>query len=388
MSAARVSKGLKAIQHNRCRIGTASEAGHGEGNQIMPATRLAGFSRNWAIAVLAAAMLAVLGLAAIALTQPVVPVDPSQVGDVHMYARVVDGLRHGGEFYDTLNANLIAGHYGMQSVFNWRTPFFMSLVALFPSNWGMYALVLLVALAGGGLAVRLAFREFGPIGAGCLVVVEILGLGAALVPSAFLISELPAGFLILLSAMAYGLGARRAGFAAATLALFVRELAAPYIVVCAFLAWREGRRRELALWGVVLVAYAAYFLWHVHMVGLYQRPSDLGDRAGWVQFGGATFVLETAAFNGYFIAAPLWQTAVLLPAAFIGLMAWPGPAGERAALTVFGYLALFALVGKAFDSYWGALFTPLLTLGLLWFPAGLRDLWRAAARRNAEAVTA
>jgi len=354
----------------------------------MPSTRLAGLSRHWAIAILAGLALTVLGLGAIALSQHVAPVDTAQLGDEHMYASVVDGLRQGGDFYDTLRAQLLAGHYGMTSVFNWRTPFFMSLVALFPSNWAMFALVLLVAVAGGFLAVRLAWRELGPIGAGCLVVVEILGLGAALVPGAFLISEVPTGFLILLSAMAYGLGARRTGFAAGALALFVRELAAPYVVVCAFLAWRAGRRRELALWGMALAGYAAYYVWHIHMVGLHQQPGDPGDHAGWVQFGGAGFVLKAAAFDGYFIAAPLWQTAVLLPAAFVGLMAWPDKAGERVALTVFAYLALFAVVGKDFNDYWGALFTPLMILGLVWFPAGLRDLWRAASRQPAGALAA
>jgi hypothetical protein len=352
----------------------------------MPSTRLAGLSRNWAIAVLAIAALALLCLGAISLTQHDAPFDPTKTGDLHMYANVVDGLRHGGDFYDTLRAQLVAGHYGMKSVFNWRTPFFMSLTALMPSNLGMYALVLLTALAGGGLAVWLTCRELGLIAGSSLVAVEILGLGTALVPGTFLISELPTGFLILLSATAYGLGARRTGFAAGALALFVRELAAPYVIICAFLAWRAGRRRELALWGVVLAAYAAYYLWHVQMVGLHQRPGDLGDNAGWVQFGGAVFDLKATAFNGYFTVAPLWETAILLPLACIGLMAWPGPAGERIALTVFAYLALFAIAGKDVNSYWGALFTPLMSLGLIWSPAGLRDLCRAALRRRTEAL--
>jgi len=352
----------------------------------MPSTRLAGLSRNWAIAVLAITVLALLCLGAISLTQHDAPFDPTKTGDLHMYANVVDGVRRGGDFYDTLRAQLVAGHYGMKSVFNWRTPLFMSLTALMPSNLGMYALVLLTALVGGGLAVWLTCRELGLIAGSSLVAVEILGLGTALVPGTFLISELPTGFLILLSATAYGLGARRTGFAAGALALFVRELAAPYVVICAFLAWRAGRRRELALWGVVLAAYVAYYLWHVHMVGLHQRPDDLGDNAGWVQFGGAAFVLKAAAFNGYFTVAPLWETAILLPLACIGLMAWPGPAGERIALTVFAYLALFAVVGKDVNSYWGALFAPLMILGLVWSPAGLRDLWRAAFRRREDTL--
>jgi hypothetical protein len=354
----------------------------------MPSTRLAGLSRNWALGIMITALLAILCFGAIALLQPDGPPDPNKGSDQQMYARVVEGLRHGGDFYETLRAQLSAGHYGMKSVFNWRTPFFMSLVALFPSFWAMYVLIILVALCGAGLAIWLGWRELGPIAAGVLVILEILSLGACLVPKGYLISELPTGFLILFSAAAYGLGWRRAGLGAGVLALFVRELAAPYLLVCAFLAWRERRYRELALWGVVFLVYGVYFLWHVHMVALHQAPTDRGDPSSWVQFGGADFVLNTAAFNGFFIAIPLWITAILLPAAFIGLLAWPGPTGERMALTVFVYLALFAIVGKSFDNYWGALFTPVMTLGLVWLPAGLRDLWRAGRREERETAPA
>jgi hypothetical protein len=349
---------------------------------MMPPTRLAGLSRNWAIAVMVMAGLAFLGLYLAAQIPVPEPTISARGSDQQMYAGVVEALRHGVPYYDALRTGLSAGHYGMQSIFNWRTPFFMSLTALLPSFEVMYVLVILTALAGAVLACALVWRELGPIAAGILTGVEVLSLGTCLVPKGYLISELPTGFLILVSATAYGLGARRTGFGAAVLALFIRELAGPYVLVCAFMAWRERRWRELAAWGIAGLAYGIYFLWHVHMVLAHQNPADHADPSGWVQFGGLEFVLNTAAFNGYFLAVPLWVTAILLPIAFIGLMAWSGPAGERTALTVFFYLALYAVAGKTVDNYWGALFTPLLTMGIVWFPAALRDLLRATFRRR------
>jgi hypothetical protein len=354
----------------------------------MPSTRFAGLARPWALGIIAGAVLAILCLTLIALAQSPDPVDPIKGSDQQMYADVVGNLRQGQNFYDALRTGLSTGHYGMKSVFNWRTPFFMSLVALFPSFWTMQVVVILVTLVAAGLACWLVWREAGPIAAGILVMFEILSLGACLVPKGYLISEMPTGFVILLSASAYGLGMRRTGLATGVLALFIRELAGPYVLVCAFLAWRDRRWRELAAWLVALALYGGYFLWHAHMVALHQQAGDLGDKTSWLQFGGATFVLYTAAFNGIFMAVPLWVTALLLPAAALGLMAWPGPAGERIALTVFGYLALFALAGKGVDSYWGAIFTPVMTLGLIWFPAALRDIWRAARRGNYAQVAA
>jgi hypothetical protein len=353
---------------------------------MMPSTRLAGLSRNWAIAILVLAGLAFLCLSLAAQIPIPEPTISARGSDQQMYAGVVEALRRGVPYYDALRAGLSAGHYGMQSVFNWRTPFFMSVTALLPSFQAMYVLVILLALTGAVLACALVWRELGPIAAGILTGVEVLSLGACLVPKGYLVSELPAGFLILLSATAYGLGARRTGFGAAVVALFVRELAGPYVLVCAFMAWRERRWRELAAWGVALLVYTVYFLWHVHMVMAHQNPADHGDPTGWLQFGGVEFVLSTAAFNGYFLAVPLSVTAILLPIASIGLMAWSGSSGERTALTVFFYLALYAVAGKSVDNYWGALFTPLLSFGLVWFPAALRDLLRAAFRRRPETL--
>ena len=45
-------------------------------------------------------------------------------------------------------------------------------------------------------------------------------------------------------------------------AVFFRDLALPYCVLCAAIAWRQGRRRELALWTLGLAAWLAFFAWH------------------------------------------------------------------------------------------------------------------------------
>ena len=102
---------------------------------------------------------------------------------------------------------------------------------------------------------------------------------------------------------------------------------------------------------------------------------------------GPRFVLDTAAFNGVFITAPLWVTAILLPLALFGLLAWRGEGSARATLTVAVYLALFLFVGKRFDYYWGALYTPLLMLGLPFLPGAVRDLAGALFRRSPAPVS-
>lgn len=344
----------------------------------LPATRFAGLSRRalWGIA--GGLLAAFGGLVVLALFhhhEAVVSV-PENQRDMATYALIVEALHRGQDYYEAVAAALRQNHYGMQSVFNWRTPLLLVGAAAFPSLAWPQMLQEAAALAALLLAARLALREIGLAGAALVLVLGLGSLAMVTVPDSVLMAEVPAGVLILLSASAYGLGWSGLGFAAAVLALFLRELAAPYVLVCALLAWREGRRVELMGWAAVGLAYAAYFLWHAHMVGLHVAPGDPADASGWLQFGGAGFVLETAQFDGVFALAPLWVTALLLPAAWLGLVAWPGAAGERIGLTVSTYLGLFAVAGKVFDAYWGALYTPLLVFGLMWFPFAARDLWR------------
>jgi len=143
----------------------------------------------------------------------------------------------------------------------------------------------------------------------------------------------------------------------------------------------DGRYGELIAWAAGLALFACYFLWHYHMVHTHVAATDTFYRDGWLQFGGVPFVLATAGFSGMLLARPLWITAVLLPLCILGLAAWDGRAGDRIRFTVAAYLVIYLFVGKAFDVYWGALYTPLMMLGLPFVPSAIVDL-AAALRWN------
>jgi len=351
-------------------------------------TRLLGLSRPVAVATLLVLLLVLVGFLVIALAEsqlapPAAPKD----SDMAMYGRLIDHMRQGEDYYAAARTELTQGHYGMQSVFNWRTPFLPWALSLLPANAWAQVLFLLITLTTAIATGRLIFKEMGWVATGALAIILILALGTCMVPQAVVFSEFIAGVLILLSASCYGLKLPYLGLAAAALALFIRELSGPYVLLCIYLAWREKRPGELKAWAVVLIGYAVYFGWHYYKVKLHQAPGDVADHAGWVQFGGAPFVLDTATFNGIFLIAPVWVTAILIPASCLGLLAWPSEAGRRMALTTFCYVTLFAIIGKSYNSYWGAIYSPVMTVGLIWFPAAMRDLWRGLkGRRSARGV--
>ena len=351
---------------------------------VMPITRFRRFRRGPALVVALVTLLAIGVLASMAVSYhgPIdAIVSTPGSGDLATYSQIVDRMRHGEPYYAAAHKELVAGHYGTHSVFNWRLPTLSWAWSALPSNaWAKGALL---ALALVSIATSfLWFNATAGLAAASLVVPALLFNLTSILPNgAELLADVVAGVFILLSVAAYGARWRPAGFFAALIALALKELAAPYVVVCVFMAWRQRRYGELIAWAAGLALFACYFLWHFHMVHAHVVATDTAYRDGWLQFGGVPFVLATAGFNGMLLARPLWITAVLLPLCVLGLAAWDGHAGDRTRFTVAAYLVVYLFVGKSFDVYWGALYTPLMMLGLPFVPGAIRDL-AAALRQN------
>jgi hypothetical protein len=357
----------------------------------LPATRFSRIRRGPALVVVLATLLAMGVLASIAVSYHG-PIDaivstPGN-GDLATYSQIVDDMRRGEPYYQAAHKELVAGHYGTHSVFNWRLPTLSWAWSALPSSgWAK-------ALLTGWAIVTVAVVFFWFSGAEGLAVAlfvlpaTLFNLASLARGGAELLADVVAGVFILLSVAAYGLRWRPAGFLAAAIALSIKELSALYVLVCVFEAWRHRRFGELVAWAAGLAFFACYFLWHYHMVQLHIAPTDTAYKDGWLQFGGVPFVLATAGFNGVLLGAPLWITAILLPLCILGLAAWDGETGDRVRFTVGAYLVLYLFVGKGFDVYWGAFYTPLMMLGLPFVPRAIADLVDALRHNGPPEATA
>lgn len=335
---------------------------------------------GWVLPALTALAMALL--LAVALSRAPVPAvadGAAPAGDAASYARIIERMRAGEGYYSAAHEVLVADGYGTRSVFNWRTPAWPTILALLPPGGGQVLLGVL-GLAGFALTYRMV-RPAGLVAAAVSAVAVALSFASLLAPEAVVFSEVAAGLLILVSVAAYGNGWRWLGFAAAVAALFLRELAILYVLVCVVFAIRGYRWQKFVAWGVALAAYAAYFAWHAWMVLGQLGPMDRAYGEGWIAFGGLDFVLATAGFNGLWSLGPDWLPAVLLPLGLFGLRAAPKGRGFA---TVAVYLAVFLVIGKPFNAYWGALYTPVLMLGLGWvWPATAQAIW-GSGRHAAE----
>jgi hypothetical protein len=158
-------------------------------------------------------------------------------------------------------------------------------------------------------------------------------------------------------------------------ALFVRELAAPYVGIRLALALWRREWREAIGWGVGLSLYGLYFVWHRQQV-LAAMPSHPTVHAlSWIQAGGIRFVLATLTTNAWVMVLPWWIAPFALVGAVLG--ACRAPLVVR--LPVLGYLAAFALVGLPFDWYLG--WIPGMLLPLAWAHLPTAFPRRAAAER-------
>jgi hypothetical protein len=367
------------------------------------------------------ALTMVLGVAVTFVPTPGGSLAPEAAGpgDVALYRAEVDRIHNGESYYQAAAEELTARGYPTRSPFNWRTPLPMWLLGKLPAAaWGR-ALLGMMSLAMMLMAFEALSRERnrGPCGTAALgcancsaqpraaVLHSELALdrtwrrtNASFQPLAcallltgpllltilgdlFVMPALWAGVLVGLSVCAYGLGRPGLGVAFGLAAVFFRELALPYCLLCAVLAWRQAGRTERVAWMLGLLAWLAFFALHCWYVNGLVAADARAHRLGWIHCGGAEFVIATARMNAYLLVLPPWVTALYLLAAMAGLGGWSTPLGTRIGLGACLYLAAFAVVGQSFNQYWGLLVAPLLCFGVARFPASLADLYTAAFRR-------
>ncbi len=300
-------------------------------------------------------------------------------GDLALYEAEADRIRAGENYYDAAAVELHARNYPAASVFNWRTPLPTWLIGKLPTNW--MAAILLDLLAATMLlaAFETMTRKHGwqfPRGLACAVLL-VGPLSAGHFGYAF--SEIWAGVFIGLSICAYGANRPMSGVALGLVAVFFRELALPYCVLAAALAWWYHRPKELAFWIIGLGGWLVWFGWHWLQVSSRIPPDALEHPGGWVQLGGIPFLVSTAQMNVYLLTLPRWISAVYFSAAILGLAGWRTPMGMRVGMTVGLYAAAYCIAGHDFNSYWGYIISPLYCFGLALLPRSVVDLWRAAA---------
>lgn len=327
----------------------------------------------------ARAFLAILGLCSLlgllSLGGPRAPYEEGQGEDFELYQRIVERMRDGEGYYQATGEELRTRGYAVRPSWNWRLPtlaFILSFQSSTHQSLCIFgALAFFSVFLWGQILHRFCSRRRMIFG----LILFILAYLPLLREYPIYFHETWGGMLLSISMAALIQKRWTLSVLFTLLALCVRELAVPYAMILLAGACFQRRRKEALLLGAAMLLYAGLLIAHTTQVNALLRPDDIAK--DWWGLPGWSHVLETARFSAFLLITPRWLDALLLPLILIGLWGWPHEGGIYLGSVVTAYLCVFSVLGNPDNAYWGAMYTSLLPIGLLYAPASVWELARA-----------
>lgn len=283
--------------------------------------------------------------------------------DAGLYRAIVYRLDEGQGYYQAVAIEQPARNYPTSPVMTVREP----TLAWATSVLGRTVMVTLMCMLSAAAILmsiwvfeRTERRRRGWL-AGVLLSTVALGIFA--LPGGVCTHEVWMALLVYLGLMCRGVGWTRTSMVLLLLASVVRELAAPVMGLMLLQAWRRGRRREAAIWAVAVLIFSAFYGWHAHLVAELVDASGPVSQ-GWLAVGGWPFVVDSVRETSVLSALPYWVAAVAVPLGMLGWFSRSGPLFETVSIVLASYAALFCVVGRPDNAYWGAFLGIFVIVGL------------------------
>ncbi|MDE2303386.1 MAG: hypothetical protein KGK11_12585 [Sphingomonadales bacterium] len=309
--------------------------------------------------------------------------------DLRLYQDIAARTARGEPYHQAAAELQRAHHYPLKPFFTMRLPTQNWMVVRI--GWKGLQKFAFVVLFAGIMAWLIAFETtlhpFERVGIG----IALAAGGSSIVdPYLLALQEYLAGiFLSLALAGVFGWPRRWWWvLAPAAAALFLRELALPFVLLAAAFALFERRWTEVAGWALLLAAFAAVMAWHASLVAPQLRPGDITS-PGWHDVQGLSATLKAVVFTSVLQALPIGLALLAALWPMVGWLALPGRSGLFAVLLFAGYGAMIALFSRPDTFYWGAIVMPAYFIGYALIPRALLQL-REAIRHpdNASALPA
>lgn len=304
--------------------------------------------------------------------------------DTLLYQTIVEGVRHGGQYYQVAADAQRAGNYPLKPFVTFRLPTLAMVQAAVPpwvTKVMLYALALAVFVAWFATLAP-AFSRRPPLIYGMILLAA--GLVAFLQADLAFFHEIWAGLFIALSLAVRRPSAWLPSVAFGLAAVLIRETAGLYLVLMAAAALVEGRRRETLGWLVAIVILGVVLALHAHAVAQVVHPLDPAS-GGWAGQLGFGFFVRTMTMSTALALAPPWLAAPLVGLALFGWASWADTLALRVLALLCGYAVVLSIFGRLDTFYWGLLVAPPLLVGLAFAPDGIQDL--AAAARDTRRIT-
>lgn len=305
----------------------------------------------------------------------------SQNDDLFLYARITTRVANGENYYRATADELRTNDYPLKPFVAFRLP---TLTIL--SAWlGRPAMIALQYALFGLLTwtwwVRLDGQFAKPERRLSGAMLALAGVAFALSGQYVGLHEVWAGTLVAISLALHR--DERWGWSVATaaLALSIRELALPYVLLMGTFALYRRNWRELAAWGLLVALFAALMDWHASEVAKVVLRGDPAS-PGWSSFAGWAGFVRTFHLAGPLRWLPAELAAPIILLSLFGWISWKSETGLEATLLYAGYGAAFMLVGRPNNYYWGLMVAPAFLVGLAFVPGAASDLYSAIRRHR------
>lgn len=324
------------------------------------------------------ALVALIGLGMVEAPSPVVNAETLHVDadrtDHALYWAIVVRMENGDDYYHAASLEQSNRGYPLRPIMTVREPT-LSYAALAVGGLSHLRFVLVgLGLAAG---VAMLITTEGLATGRPSWVMSLMAFSAALMmifgKETLVMHEVWAMLFMILALVASANGRPRSAAVLGLLAALFRELAFPFLLVMAVLAWRERNTRELRAWLVSIALFIAAYAAHAALV-LGQTSGNGVTSPGWLVFGGWAFVLESVRATSVLMVAPIAVSAVVVPLALIGWLSRVGRLADRVVLLLGCYVMTFIVIGRPENSYWGLLYTAILLPGLGFAPRALMSL--------------
>lgn len=304
--------------------------------------------------------------------------------DLHLYDRAIARIRHGENYYDFIAQEHRRADYPLRPGLAVRLPTLAYLCAWMGVDEAAPAPLAIAAAVILMLAVIWAWRrrlsEEAATESQRLFGTALIFLGASLGLNRyyFVLHELWAGMLIALSLGLHrpGRGRWLGAWLAAALALSIRELVLPYVLLMGAMALWRGHRREALAWGALVALFLAGMAVHLHLIAQHTLPTD-PTGPSWFALRGLGGWLSNVVLASNLRFLPHWIAGPIVIAMMLGWAGWRSEAGATATLLFLGYGLLFMIAGRDDNFYWGAVIAPAMFVGLAFAPMALVGVWKA-----------
>lgn len=328
---------------------------------------------NRAAAIAILALTAIIAAWSMTLGEPApLPLIREDYSDFQLYTDVARQVEAGSDYYDAAIQLQRENAYPVKPFVTVRLPTLALLQGAVGQSMPHYtAIALLLTLVLAWL-VTLQDRAntFEKAGAAF----AILAGGAMMFSSALVVMhDMWAGALLGLALALYATRAWPLAVLCAAMALSVRELSVPFVLLAIAFALAEKRWRELAAWSALLVLFAVGLALHAEQVNALVQPGDMAS-PGWTGMIGPRLFVDGLSRLTLIKVLPLPLANLLFVLPLLGWLVLPGRRGAFASLFFAGMVLMIALFGRANNYYWAQLLLPVWFVGIAFVPRALAIL--------------